>query len=195
MPVSTARKTRAGNVQQDQTRLGWPSRFSTLTFRPHNRLRRNQSESFAGRNDSPILAAVHFAARALVVKEVRRQGNGTGKLSCSWPISHNFPASGNGHGIRRSSVEVHRLRRRVRFYCRRAAFLPRQEVHERPQALQAVQSKARRGRGTSASGNTDDLFRMRSGNNRAVQAYPGKTRSLPLLFSKETRRRAERILS
>jgi hypothetical protein len=62
------------------------------------------------------------AVRALVVPPERGQGTETGKLLVEpWPISVRFPVRQAGHGIHRSSSEVCRLRRRVRFYGWRAA--------------------------------------------------------------------------
>ena len=45
-------------------------------------------------------------------------------------------------GIPGQDVEVHRLRQRLRLYCRRAIILLRQTIQERTQALQDLQGKA-----------------------------------------------------
>jgi hypothetical protein len=116
---------------------------------------------------------------------VRTQGNGPASLLNNMADSAQLPVFGEaGHGIRRQSIEVHRLRRRVRFHGRRTTLLPRQAIHQRPQALQAVQGKTRP-RGLPGSlGDSDHLFAVRGGDHGSVQANPGQACAVPVMLSK-----------
>ena len=94
-----------------------------------------------------------------------------------------FPCLGEaGHGVHRSSIEVHRLRRRVRVHGRRTAILQRQAVQERPQALQAVQGEARHRRPQGSFRDPDYLFGVRHRDHGSVQAHPGQAGAMPFLF-------------
>ncbi len=96
-----------------------------------------------------------------------------------------FPFFGEaGHGIPGQSSQVRRVRSRFCLYRRRAALFLRQEIHQRPQALQAMQSKAHRRRAQGSTGDAHHLLGLRNGDDGTVQAHPGQAGSVPLLFSK-----------
>jgi hypothetical protein len=129
------------------------------------------------------LPLLFFAARALVVEQVRKTGKRDRRAFWIMADFGAFPIFGEaGHGIPGQSSKVHRLQRRFHLHSGRAGLFLRQEVHQRPQALQAMQGQARQRRSEGASRNTDLLFRVRYGHDGAFQADPGKTRPVPILF-------------
>ena len=98
------------------------------------------------------------------------------------------------NGISGQGVEVHRLRFGFYLHRGRAVVLSRQAVQKRTQTLQSVQDQASIGVGRSAirskrklrqGGNPHNLFRVRQGNHRAVQAYTGASGVLPGMFPAE----------
>ena len=101
------------------------------------------------------------------------------------PIPVRFPVAGKpDDGIYRSRFEVHRLWRGFHFYRRRADFLSRQTVQERPKALQAVQGEACSRINSCSHGDPNHLCGVRNRDYRPLQADTGQACALPYLLSK-----------
>jgi hypothetical protein len=142
------------------------------------------TSSSAPAGDFATTPLLFIAARALVTERSSKTGNGTGKLSGTWPISA-IPSFGNGHGVYRSNSDMHRLRGGVCVHRRRAGFFSRQTICERSEALQTVQGEAQFKWIARAGGDAHDVLGLRRRDDGSVQADARQAGVVPQLFLEE----------